>query len=276
MNYLNQDFTGERALFQARNATIEKCHFLDGESPLKESKNLTIFETIFSWKYPLWYSKNIVCRESVFEEMARAGIWYTKDSLFQKCHFIGPKEFRACKNVTIEECEFANGIETLWWCDGMKLKNVVSTGDYFGLRSKNIEADNLTLHGNYGFDGCKHLRIRHSELKTKDAFWNCDDVVVEDSYIEGEYFGWNSKNVTLIRCTIKSHQGFCYMKNIRLIDCKIIDSDLTFEYCSNIDATVHSRIGSIKNPISGIIRCQGYNELIQDDCDPKKTKIEVI
>ena len=36
----NQQFTGERALFNTHNAVIEECLFHDGESPLKESSSL--------------------------------------------------------------------------------------------------------------------------------------------------------------------------------------------------------------------------------------------
>ena len=38
--YNNQVLTGERALFMTDGARIENCTFEDGESPLKESRNL--------------------------------------------------------------------------------------------------------------------------------------------------------------------------------------------------------------------------------------------
>ena len=65
------------------------------------------------------------------------------------------------------------------------------------------------------------------------------------------------------------------MKNIKLIDCVLEKTDLAFEYCSDIDATILSSMDSIKNPINGIIRVKGYNELILDDCDKTKTQIIV-
>ena len=51
-------FTGERALFGARDLTLTDCIFEDGESPLKESAGLTLRGCSFRWKYPLWYSRN--------------------------------------------------------------------------------------------------------------------------------------------------------------------------------------------------------------------------
>ena len=38
--YTQQKFVGERALFQSRDLELSYCTFADGESPLKESKNL--------------------------------------------------------------------------------------------------------------------------------------------------------------------------------------------------------------------------------------------
>ena len=45
-------FTGERALFGARDLTLTDCIFEDGESPLKESAGLTLRGCSFRWKYP--------------------------------------------------------------------------------------------------------------------------------------------------------------------------------------------------------------------------------
>ena len=68
------------------------------------------------------------------------------------------------------------------------------------------------------------------------------------------------------------------MKGIVLEDCVLEHTDLAFEYCEDIEATVLSKVDSIKNPISGRIRCKGYDELIldDDDIDHSKTIIEVI
>ena len=59
-NEIRQQFlTGERALFHARDLNIYDTIFDDGESPLKESRNIELWSSMFKWKYPLWYCKNI-------------------------------------------------------------------------------------------------------------------------------------------------------------------------------------------------------------------------
>ena len=52
-------FEGEHALYGLSNAILENVTFGNGESPLKETKDLVIKNNIFKYKYPLWYSDNI-------------------------------------------------------------------------------------------------------------------------------------------------------------------------------------------------------------------------
>lgn len=272
----NCSFEGERALFKRSDLTIVGCRFHDGESPLKEGRNIETSECSFEWKYPMWYGKNIKAIHCRFEEMARAGMWYDEGIRFEDCLLICPKGFRRSKEVELERVEFVNAEETLWECESVSIKDVKAKGSYLLMNSKKVSVDNLDLVGNYPFDGCEDIEVSNSRLISKDAFWNCKRVVVRDSYIEGEYFGWNSEDVTLINCEIRSHQGFCYMSNIKLVNCKVVDSDLTFEYCKDIDADILTSVDSVKNPISGRIKLEGYGELIFDDpdVDPSKTKIE--
>ena len=46
--------TGERALFMGKNLKIHDTVFENGESPLKESKDIELYGSMFKWKYPLW------------------------------------------------------------------------------------------------------------------------------------------------------------------------------------------------------------------------------
>ena len=95
--------TGERALFQGKDLEIEDTIFEDGESPLKESQNIELYGSMFKWKYPLWYSKNITMKDCTLFEMARAGIWYTEQILVEDTVIEAPKNFRRCKNIEIIE-----------------------------------------------------------------------------------------------------------------------------------------------------------------------------
>ncbi len=276
MLYTDQRFTGERALFNISDAQINSCIFADGESPLKEGSNLTVDKTSFQWKYPLWYCNDVVVNDSSFFEMARAGVWYTNNASFTDVLYGAPKGFRRCDNLTLTNVSIPQAQETLWHCSNVTLTNVSACGDYFGMDSENVVLKNFTLRGNYSFDGVKHITAENCKFICKDAFWNCDDVVIKDSYICGEYIGWNSKNLTFINCTIESEQGFCYIENLKLVNCKVMNTNLAFEYVKNVDATITTDVISVKNPISGTIKARSIGEIIFDDADIDKNATDIV
>lgn len=258
----NQDFTGERALFMTDNAYLENVLFHDGESPLKESSNLLINKCTFQWKYSLWYTNNVEVNETKLLETARSGIWYVNRLSMNNCLIEAPKTFRRSNDVTLNDCQLPNAAETFWECNNIKLKNITAHGDYFMMNSSNVEIDNLVLNGNYFIDGGKNIVIRNSILNSKDSFWNVENATIINCKINGEYLGWNSKNLTFIDCEISSLQGLCYIKGLKMINCKLLDTSLSFEYCEDIDAEIKDEIVSVKNPTSGTIKCKGVKELI--------------
>lgn len=275
MEVRQQFLTGERALFGSKDLKIYDTIFDNGESPLKESSDIEISGSMFRWKYPLWYCKNVSVKESIWFNMARAGVWYTDNIKVLDCSIEAPKNFRRCNKVELRKVSFSNAAETLWTCSDVRLEDVtVVNGDYFGMNCTRVEVDGLTLYGNYSFDGARDVVVRGSRLMTKDAFWNTENVMVYDSFITGEYLGWNAKNLTLINCTIESLQGMCYIDNLVMRNCKLINTTLAFEY-STVDAEISSKVDSVFNPTSGRITAKFIDNLIleKDKIDPSKTKI---
>ncbi len=267
-------YKGERPLFQAGNLRIYDTIFDEGESPLKESRDIELYGSMFKWKYPLWYAKNITVKNCTWFEMGRAGVWYTDHITVEDSAIEAPKNFRRCHDVTLRDVSFPNAAETLWQCDGVQMENVMAKGDYFAMNSQNMVVRNLTLYGNYSFDGAKNVEIHDSRLLSKDAFWNSENVTVYDSFISGEYLGWNAKNLTLINCTIESLQGMCYIDNLVMKNCKLINTTLAFEY-STVDVQIDGKIDSVMNPSGGRICADSIGELIleKDKVDPEKTRI---
>ena len=275
MKEVVQEFlTGERALFMSDGLVIKDSIFDDGESTLKESKNIELYNSMFKWKYPLWYCENIYAKNCTWFDMARAGVWYTNHIRVEDALIEAPKNFRRCHDLSLTNVSFPDAAETLWSCKDVKMNNVMAKGTYFAMNCKNMMIDGLTLYGDYSFDGVENVEIHNSKLLSKDAFWNSDHVTVYDSFISGEYLGWNAKNLTLINCTIESLQGMCYIDNLIMKNCKLINTILAFEY-SSVDAQIDSKVDSVLNPSSGVIRAKHIDHLIieKDKVDITKTKI---
>ncbi len=269
-------FIGERALYNTHDVKIKDSVFYDGESPLKESSDIEISGCIFKWKYPLWYCKNVKAESCILLETARSGIWYTDNIEMTDCVIEAPKTFRRSSGIRLVRTNMPHALESMWGCRDIYIKDSSIVGDYFAMNSSDVSADNITIDGNYAFDGAKNIIVTDSRLISKDAFWNCENVTVRNSVIIGEYLGWNSKNITFENCTIESNQGLCYMDNVKLVNCKLLNTDLAFEFVSNVDAEITTEVISVKNPISGRIHADSIRELILDEdlIDPSRTEIK--
>lgn len=272
---INQEYlTGERPLFGTKNIKVNDTIFADGESPLKECSDIELKNSMFKWKYPLWYSKNITAKDCTWFEMARAGVWYTDNLKVENALIEAPKNFRRCHKLSLTNVTILNAAETLWSCEDVSMNHVTAKGDYFAMNSKNMKIKDFELIGNYSFDGAVNVEIHNAKMLSKDAFWNSENVTVYDSFISGEYLGWNAKNLTLINCTIESLQGMCYIENLVMKNCKLLNTTLAFEY-STVDVEVQGKIDSVMNPTSGVIYADEIGELImeKDKINPDKTTI---
>ena len=269
-----QYLTGERPLFMGKDLKIYDTIFDDGESPLKESRNIELYNSMFKWKYPLWYSKDIVAEDCTWFEMARAGVWYTDNITVRNAMIEAPKNFRRCRGVVLENVDFPNAQETLWSCEQVKMERVSAKGDYFAMNCRDMDISDFNYTYIYSFDGASNVEIRGAKMLSKDSFWNSENVTVYDSFISGEYLGWNAKNLTLVNCTIESLQGMCYIDNLVMKNCRLINTTLAFEY-STVDADIHGKIDSVLNPSGGTIRAEHIGDLIieKDKIDPSRTKI---
>lgn len=267
-------FTGERSLFQGRNLQIYDTIFAEGESPLKESRNIELHGSMFRWKYPLWYSRNIRMKNCTLFGTARAGIWYSDHIAAEDTVIESPKNFRQCRDLSLKNVSLSHAAETLWSCRDVRMEQVSAKGDYFAMNSRDMIIRDFQLVGDYSFDGAKNIEIRHAKLLSKDAFWNSENVTVYDSFISGEYLGWNAKNLTLINCTVESLQGFCYIDHLVMKHCKLINTTLAFEY-STVDVQIDGKIDSVLNPAGGRIQADSITELTLDSAkiDPGKTVI---
>ena len=270
-----QKFTGERAEYFAENVKYENCVFSDGESPLKHARNVEAEKSSFEYKYPFWNVENVKVKNSVFHELGKSGLWYTKNVEISDTVIEAPKEFRRSSGIFLKNVSFTDAKETMWSCRNIKFENVQAKGDYFAMNSSGFYAENFTLDGNYLLDGGRDIEIHNSKIISKDAFWNCENVTVYNSLISGEYLGWNSKNLKFVNCTIESDQGLCYVDGLTLENCTLVNTDLAFEYSTGISAEIKGRIDSVKNPCGGKIRADEIGTLILNPkrCDLSATEI---
>ena len=262
----NQIFDEERALYNLKDTEVRNCTFAgpkDGESVLKETRNIKVVDSKFSLRYPLWHAKGYELVNSEFDENTRAPIWYSHDGLIDKCNLNGIKLQRECTNTKVTNSNIISP-EFGWKCNNIEMKDTKITSEYIFLDSKNVKLENVEFQGKYSFQYVENLEIENSSLDTKDAFWHSKNVTVRDSIIKGEYLGWFSDGLTFINCKIIGTQPLCYCKNLKLINCTMEACDLAFEY-SDVEADIKGHVDSIKNPKSGTITVDSVGEIINKD-----------
>lgn len=270
----NKTYDEERSLYNLKDTKLENCCFegpLDGESALKEARNISVESCQFSLRYPLWHVDKFNLLNSKFTKYSRAPIWYAKERVIDKISIYSVKALRECENIIIKN-SIINSEEFGWKCNNIKLENNKIKSKYLFLDSKNIKINNLNFDGKYSFQYVENLEIDNSQLDTKDAFWHSKNVLVKNSIVKGEYLGWFSENLTLENCEIIGTQPLCYCKGLKLINCTMKNTDLAFEY-SEVDANIKGEILSIKNPKSGKIVADkigmiiNENSIVENSCD---------
>ena len=262
----NEQFDKERALYNLTNATVRDCVFAgpaDGESVLKEARNVELDNCSFSLRYPLWHVDGFKMHDSRMDDKTRAAIWYAKNAKITDSDLGGIKAVRECKNITLSNCTIVSQ-EFGWKSEGITLEDSSIRSEYLFFDSRNVRLSGVEMQGKYSFQYMQDLEIRNCNLDTKDAFWHSKNVTVVDSVVKGEYLGWFSDGLTLINCKIIGTQPLCYCKNLKLENCTMEETDLAFEY-SDVHATIEGHVDSIKNPRSGEIVVDSVGEIITGD-----------
>lgn len=265
----NMTFDAERSLYGSDGVTVKNCRFsgpADGESALKESRNVVISDCDFDLRYPFWHDTNVVANNVYLSELCRAAIWYTDGMEIHNSRLHGIKALRECKHVKLFGCDVISP-EFGWRTHDIKINDTTLAGEYVFLQCTDMDIDGLSLKGKYSFQYVENAVIRNSVLDTKDAFWHAKNVTVYDSVIKGEYLAWYSENLRLVRCKIIGTQPLCYCKGLVLEDCTTESCDLAFEL-SEVEATVRGSIISIYNPLSGSITVDECGEIIKDRYAP--------
>ncbi len=263
---VGQQLDEERALYHLTGTDVENCVFAgpaDGESVLKEARNVGVHNCSFSLRYPLWHVRGFHMTGSSMDELTRAAIWYAEDGKIENCRLGGIKALRECRNISLTDCQVVSQ-EFGWMCRDIAMENCAVTAEYLFLNSRNVTLENVQMKGKYSFQYMENLTIRNSVLDTKDAFWHSKNVTVENSVVKGEYLAWFSEGLTLVNCHIIGTQPLCYCKDLKLVNCTMEGTDLSFEY-SDVDADVRGHVDSVKNPRSGRIVADSVGEVIFGD-----------
>lgn len=261
----NKTFDQERALYGTRDLLVRHCQFdgpADGESALKECRDITVQDCFFNLRYPFWHDHKLTIAGCELTPLCRAALWYTEHAVIRDSRLHGIKAVRECGDIKISRCDILSP-EFGWSTRGMQMEDTHVESEYFMMRSDHVYLDKVDFKGKYSFQYVQDMVIEHCVLDTKDAFWHAQNVIIRNSVVKGEYLGWYSDNVTFENCLIQGTQPLCYCTNLKLVNCCMGGCDLSFER-SQVEATLSESPASIKNPLSGTITIPMETEVIRD------------
>lgn len=268
--FRNQSFDEERALYGSDGIILEGCRFegpADGESALKECRNIEAVDCYYDLRYPFWHDTHVKISGGEMTSLCRAALWYSEDVEITGTKMFGIKALRECSDIRISGCEIVSP-EFGWFNSDVVMQDCSAESEYFMLRSRRLSFRDVKFKGKYSFQYITDSVLENCEFDTKDAFWHAKNVTVKNCLVKGEYLAWYCENVTFENCTIIGTQPLCYCKGLRLINCKMPDTDLAFEK-SEVEADITTEVISIKNPTAGTIRVPRVCEIIMDDPDAK-------
>ncbi len=270
----DRTFDEERALYGSNGIIVDNCRFdgpADGESAMKESRNVVVKNSYFNLRYPFWHDDNLKIDNIEMTDKCRAALWYTRDVVVRNSRIHGIKALRECEEIRIENSDIVSQ-EFGWNVRNITMEDVLAESEYFMMNSERLDFKNVNLKGKYSFQYISDSVFEDCTFDTKDAFWHARNVIVRNSIIKGEYLAWYCENVTFENCTITGTQPLCYCKGLKLLDCRMTDSDLAFEK-SDVYAHINTQMISIKNPSKGTIYVPCVGKLIMDDPDAQGTVI---
>ena len=188
----NKTFDEERALYGSCGIELKNCRFdgpADGESALKESREIRVEDCYFNLRYPFWHNSELMVTGSELTPLCRAALWYSDHVYIENTKLHGIKALRECSDITMSGCEIVSP-EFGWSVKKIEMKDCSAESEYFMLRSDNLRFDRVRLKGKYSFQYISDSVFTNCYFDTKDAFWHAKNVVVRDSVIKGEYLAW--------------------------------------------------------------------------------------
>lgn len=266
----DKTYDEERALYNSDGVVLRNCIFdgpADGESALKESRNVQVENSFFNLRYPFWHDDGLKIAGSRMTQLCRAALWYSEHIDITDTQLHGIKALRECADVRMRGCDVVSA-EFGWSVRGIEMEDTSVQSEYFMMRSDNLRFRNVKLTGKYSFQYIEDAVFENCDFDIKDAFWHAKNVTVRNSTIKGEYLAWYCENVTFENCKIIGTQPLCYCKGLKLIDCEMVDTDLSFEK-SEVEAVITTPVMSIKNPLAGHIYVPSVGEIIRDDAASK-------
>lgn len=170
-------------------------------------------------------------------------LFKAKDLIVEKCCFdVGESPLKESSNIHAIDCTF-NYKYPFWYSksvivDHCKFNKMARSGVWYG---ENLVFKNVDSIAPKTFRRCKNVKVINSKFNdSSEAFWNCKNLIIENTYFKGDYIFMNSSNIKISDSTIDGNYCFDGGSNIEVRNC-ILSSKDSFWNCKNVsvyDSTI--------------------------------------
>ena len=120
----NQEFGGERPLFESHGLRLENVSIHEGESAIKECSDIEAEDCFFEGHYPFWHVHGFRINNCHFAVGARSALWYSDHLKMTNTVIDGPKMFREMSDIDIENVKINDADEIFWRCKNINIKKL--------------------------------------------------------------------------------------------------------------------------------------------------------
>lgn len=179
-------------------------------------------------------------KDRVFDE--ERALYGKKDIRVTDCQFDGPADgesaFKEAKAVQVEKCYF-NLRYPFWHNDILKISDSEMTVNCRAplWYTSDATINNSKLHGVKALRECKNVIIDGCDIDSPEFGWFCDNIMMRDSSVVGEYFMLRTNMLNFNGVKLKGKYSFQYIE------------DSVFENCDfdTKDALWHAKRCLVKN-----------------------------
>lgn len=193
-----------------------------GERALFNSNGLDIENSIFcDGESPLKESSNILLNNCTFKW--KYPLWYCKEIKLYNSKLLDSARSGIwyTKNIEIKDT-IIEAPKTFRRSEEIKLINVSMPNALESLwNCNNVLLENVKINGDYFGMNCQNIKANKFHIDGNYVFDGAKDIVIKDSYLNSKDSFWNCENVVVTNSTIIGEYLGWNSKNLTFIDCTI-------------------------------------------------------
>lgn len=146
----------------------------------------------------------------------------------------GESAFKECKNISVKDCYWELRYP-FWHDEDLRIVNTYLTEKCRAALwySENISIKESKLHGVKALRECTSVDISDTDIISPEFGWSVDDVHIENSSAQGEYFMLRSSKLVFKNFKLQGKYSFQYVTDSYFENC-IFDTKDAFWHAKNV------------------------------------------